>query len=117
MSMDCVAVGRLVWVTLLLVGGIVTRLVLGVIAVWWQLWGIVWADGLFWVRTVGWPLVESVVGVVCVTCVGWFVLVSLVGVWLGWVCCRFRIWCVLGGGLGGLSVSVGGLWSALVGWC
>ena len=51
--MGCVAVGWLVWGTLLLVGGVVSRLVHGAIDVWWQLWGIMWADGLFWVGAVG----------------------------------------------------------------
>jgi hypothetical protein len=51
-----------------------------VFAVRWQWWGIVWLDGLFWVRAVGCPLVESVVGVVGLACVGWLVSGSLVGV-------------------------------------
>ena len=83
-SMDCVAVGWLVWVTLLLIGGAVSWSVHGMVA-GWQLWGTVRADGLFWVRAIGWPLVGSVVGVVgalvCVGCVGWF----LVGVGIGLV--------------------------------
>ena len=81
--MDCVAVGWLVWVTLLLVDGVVTRSVHGVVAIWWQLWGTVRVDGLFWVRAVGWPLVGSVVGVVGVAGVGWLVPGALVGFWLG----------------------------------
>jgi hypothetical protein len=47
------------------------------------LWGTVQADGLFWVRAVGWPLVGSVVGVVGVAGVGWLVAGALVGFWFG----------------------------------
>ena len=104
--MDCVTVGWLVWVTLLLIGGAVSWSVHGVVAVGWQLWGTVRADGLFWVRAVGWPLVGSVVGVVGVAGVGWLLSGSLVGFWLGWVLVwcgfgvrgvrwRFKIWCVM----------------------
>ena len=47
-SMDCMAVGRLVWVTLL-VGDVVCWTVHEVFAVW-QLWGAMWATALlFWV--------------------------------------------------------------------
>ena len=61
-SMDCVAVGRLVWVTLL-VGDVVCWSVPGVFAVGWQLWGAMWATGLlFWVGAAGWPLRESFIG-------------------------------------------------------
>ena len=59
--MDCVAVGWLVWVVLL-VGVVVGRLVCVVFAVGWQLWTVVWAVGLlFWKGAVGWPLAESAV--------------------------------------------------------
>ena len=57
MSMDCVAVGWLVWVTLL-VGDVVCW---SVFAVGWQLWVAVWAIKLLcWEGVVGWPLVGSV---------------------------------------------------------
>ena len=47
--MDCVAVGRLVWVTVL-VGDVVCWSVHGVFAVGWQLWVAMWATKLlFWV--------------------------------------------------------------------
>jgi hypothetical protein len=39
--MDCVAVGWLVWVTLFLVGVVVSRSLHGVVAVEWQLWNTV----------------------------------------------------------------------------
>ena len=59
--MDCVAVGWLVWVALL-VGGIAGWSVYEVFAGGWRLWAAVWAVGLlFWERTVGWPSAESVV--------------------------------------------------------
>ena len=86
--MDCVAVGWLVWVTLLLVGGAVFWSVYVVVAIGWQLWVIVQADVQFWVRAVGWPWLGSVLGVggvcrwhwlACVGCVCWF----LVGVRFG----------------------------------
>ena len=82
-SMDCVAVGWLVWVTLLLVGGAVFWSVYVVVAVGWQLWGIVQADGQFWVRAVGWPWLGSVLGVGGVVGIGWLVSGALVGFWLG----------------------------------
>jgi hypothetical protein len=46
-SVDCVAVVWLVWFTLLLVSGAVSRSVHEVAAIGWQVWGTVWAGGLF----------------------------------------------------------------------
>jgi hypothetical protein len=69
--MVCVAVGWLVWVTLLLIGGAMSWSVPEVVAVGWQLWGTAWANGLFWVRAVGWPSVRSVEGVFGVAGVSW----------------------------------------------
>ena len=59
--MDCVAVGWLVWVVLL-VGVVSGWSVCEVFAVGWQLWAAVWAVGLlFWEGGLGWLLAESVV--------------------------------------------------------
>ena len=133
--MDCVAVGWLAWVVLL-VGVVAGWLVCVcvVFAIGWQLWVAVWSiELLFWERAVGWPLADSVVfggafelvgGVGGISVIG---LVSglLVGgllervlVWCGCVVgrlrCRFRIWCVMvavGWRLRGGSVGVvGGVW-------
>ena len=59
--MDCVAVGWLVWVALL-VGDVAGWSVYEVFAVGWLLWAAVWAVGLlFWEGAVGWAFAESVV--------------------------------------------------------
>ena len=65
-SIDCVAVGRLVWVVLL-VGVVAGWLVCVVFAGGWRLWAAVCAVGsLFWEGGGGCPLTESVVfGWVC----------------------------------------------------
>ena len=58
--MDCVAVGWLVWVELL-VGSVAGWSVYEVFAGGWRLWVAVWAvELLFWEGAVGWPLADSV---------------------------------------------------------
>ena len=94
--MDCVAVGWLVWVVLV-VGVVVGWLVCVVFAVGWQLVAVCSVVLLFWGRAVNWPLAGSVV--------------------VGWVS-------RLVGGVGGISVIglasvwlVGGLLEGVLVWC
>ena len=100
--MDCVAVGWLVWV-LLLVGVVVGWLVCVVFAVWWQLWVAVWLmELMFWKGAVDWPLVDSVMfdwafglvgGVGGISVIG-LASCLLVGRWLEGV----LVWCGCGVG-------------------
>ena len=83
-SMDCVAVGWLVWVVLVAVVG-VSRLVCVVFAVGWQLVAVCSVVLRFWGGAVNWPLAGSVVVGWVSRLVGGVGGISVIGLASGWL--------------------------------